>query len=97
MQTIVMSEGKIVAVGANAQIELPKDAEVIDGTNQTLIPGLVMMHEHMFYPTGKANYTEMLYSFPRLYLAGGATSIRTAGTTAPYADLNLRDSRNINY
>ncbi|MEP1742908.1 MAG: amidohydrolase family protein [Kangiellaceae bacterium] len=93
-QTIVMSEGKIVAVGANAQIELPKDAEVIDGTNQTVIPGLVMMHEHMFYPTGKANYTEMLYSFPRLYLAGGATSIRTAGTTAPYADLNLRDAIN---
>ncbi len=93
-QTIVITDGKISAVGAANDITVPNDAERIDGKGKTLIPGLVMMHEHMFYPTGKANYTEMLYSFPRLYLAGGATTIRTAGTTAPYADLNLREAIN---
>lgn len=90
-QTVLLKNGKITAVGPAAEVAIPQGATIIDGRGKTLIPGLVMMHEHMFYPTGKANYTEMLYSFPRLYLAGGATTIRTAGTTAPYADLNLRD------
>jgi len=93
-QTVLVKNGVIESVGATAEGKLPPTATVIDGAGKSLIPGLVMMHEHMFYPTGKANYTEMLYSFPRLYLAGGATTIRTAGTTAPYADLNLREAIN---
>lgn len=93
-QTLLISNGKVAALGASQAVQLPKDTVIIDGSDKTVIPGLVMMHEHMFYPTGNRNYTEMLYSFPRLYLAGGATSIRTAGTTAPYADLNLRDAIN---
>jgi enamidase len=48
----------------------------------------------MFYPNGKRNYTEMLASFPRLYLAGGTTTMRTAGSMSPYADLNLREEIN---
>ena len=88
-QTLIIKNGKILAIGDSGSTEVPDHAETIDGKGITLTPGFVMMHEHMFYPTGKANYTEMLYSFPRLYLAGGATTIRTAGTTAPYADLNL--------
>jgi len=91
-QTVVIKNGKIAAISDQDNISLASNITQIDGSGKTLIPGLVMMHEHMFYPTGKANYTEMLYSFPRLYLAGGATTIRTAGTTAPYADLSLRDA-----
>lgn len=91
-QTVVVVDGVITQVGQAGSVDIPSSAKVIDGQGKTLIPGLIMMHEHMFYPTGKRNYTEMLYSFPRLYLAGGATTIRTAGTTAPYADLNLRDA-----
>ncbi|HBW99228.1 MAG TPA: amidohydrolase [Pseudoalteromonas sp.] len=93
-QTVVINKNKIVNIGATAEVGVAKGVNIIDGSGKTLIPGLVMMHEHMFYPTGKAHYTEMLYSFPRLYLAGGATTIRTAGTTAPYADLKLRDDIN---
>ncbi|WP_281561630.1 amidohydrolase family protein [Thalassomonas sp. RHCl1] len=91
-QTVLLAGGTIRKVGHSNEVVIPEGITAIDGRGKTLIPGLVMMHEHMFYPTGKANYTEMLYSFPRLYLAGGATTIRTAGTTAPYADLNLRDA-----
>lgn len=91
-QTVIISEGKIQMLGKTGKVIIPKNTVVIDAQGKTLIPGLVMMHEHMFYPTGKANYTEMLYSFPRLYLAGGVTTLRTAGTTAPYADLALRDA-----
>jgi enamidase len=46
----------------------------------------------MFYPAGNGMYNELGYSFPRLYLAGGATTIRTGGSMVPYADLNLKQS-----
>ena len=91
-QTILVQNGQFSQIGDATDISIPAGALVIDGQGKTLIPGLVMMHEHMFYPVGRRNYTEMLYSFPRLYLAGGATTVRTAGTMAPYADLNLRDA-----
>ena len=93
-QTVLINQGKIVAINDTKSVDLAENVTTINGQGKTLIPGLVMMHEHLFYPTGKANYTEMLYSFPRLYLAGGVTTARTAGTTAPYADLALRDAIN---
>ena len=43
----------------------------------------------MFYPAGEDVYNQLSFSFPRLYLAGGATTVRTAGSMVPYADLNL--------
>ncbi len=92
--TVVEQNGRITAVGPSASTAVPSGATVIDGTGKTLLPGFVMMHEHMFYPMGKRNYTEMLSTFPRLYLAGGVTTMRTAGTLNPYADLNLREEIN---
>ena len=44
---------------------------VIDARGKTLLPGFVMVHEHLFYPTGTRIYGSMPYTFPRLYLAGG--------------------------
>ncbi|PYV47884.1 MAG: amidohydrolase [Acidobacteria bacterium] len=58
-----------------------------------VIPGLVGMHDHMFYPMGNGVYGEMAYSFPRLYLAAGVTTIRTTGSLEPYTDLEVK--RNI--
>src|SRR5258708_948580 len=60
--------------------------------NHTVIPGLVGMHEHLFYPSGGGVpiYIEHGMSFPRLYLASGVTTARTAGTLEPYTDLNLK-------
>jgi hypothetical protein len=50
------------------------------------------MHDHMFYPMGNGVFGEMAYSFPRLYLAGGVTTIRTTGALEPYTDLELKKS-----
>ena len=55
------------------------DAQVLDLHGYSVIPGLVGMHDHMFYPMGNGIFGEMAYSFPRLYLAGGVTTIRTTG------------------
>ena len=61
----------------------------MDLTGKSVIPGLVMMHEHLYYPTGPGVYGADYVSFSRLYLAGGVTSMRTGGNVGGYADLNL--------
>src|SRR5438094_9118714 len=75
-QTIVISGGKIASVGPSASTPPPQGAQVIDSTGRTAIPGLVGMHDHLFYPAGGLVYHEMALSFPRLYLANGVTTIR---------------------
>lgn len=91
-QTIVISNGTIASVGTSAGASIPAGAEVHDLTGRTVLPGLVMVHEHYFYPAGNGMYTEQGWSFPKLYLAGGVTTVRTGGSIEPYADLNLARS-----
>jgi imidazolonepropionase-like amidohydrolase len=88
-QTVVIANGTIASIGPAAGAAIPAGAEVKDLTGRTVLPGLVMMHEHFFYPAGNGMYTEQGWSFPKLYLAGGVTTLRTAGSIDPYADLNL--------
>ena len=91
-QTVVLSKGKIASVGDASSAAVPKDAQVLDLHGDTVIPGLVGMHDHMFYPMGNGVFGEMAYSFPRLYLAAGVTTIRTTGSLEPYTDLELKKS-----
>jgi len=89
-QTIVISGGKIQSVGEAAKVAVPSDAKVLDLHGYTVIPGLVGMHDHMFYPAGGGWFTEMGFSFPRLYLASGVTTIRTTGGLETYTDIELK-------
>ena len=89
-QTVVISKGKIESVSNAASANVPKDAKVLDLHGYSVIPGLVGMHDHMFYPMGNGIFGEMAFSFPRLYLAGGVTTIRTTGSIEPYTDLELK-------
>jgi imidazolonepropionase-like amidohydrolase len=94
-QTLVIADGKIAALGDSATAKVPDGAKVLDLSGRTVIPGLVGMHDHMFYPSpggGLPLYPEHASSFPRLYLAGGVTSIRTTGSLEPYADLELKQA-----
>ena len=94
---IVMAGGKITEVeSAKAAGSFAPDARVLDLTGKTVIPGLVGMHEHLFYPAqqrpadGLGLYAESADSAPRLYLAGGVTTARTGGSLEPYTDLELK-------
>jgi imidazolonepropionase-like amidohydrolase len=89
-QTVVISKGKIQSIGDASSANVPSEARVIDLHGYSVIPGLVGMHDHMFYPAGQAIFHEMAISFPRLYLAGGVTTIRTTGSIEPYMDLALK-------
>jgi imidazolonepropionase-like amidohydrolase len=94
-QTVIISDGRIAAMGESATAKIPQGAKVLDFTGYTVIPGLVGMHDHMYYPAPSGPppmYPEHLTSFPRLYLAGGVTSIRTTGSLEPYADLELKQA-----
>jgi imidazolonepropionase-like amidohydrolase len=89
-QTVMIFKGKISAVADAASVAVPSEAKVLDLHGYSLIPGLVGMHDHMFYPMGDVIFAEMGFSFPRLYLAGGVTTIRTTGSLEPYADLEIK-------
>jgi imidazolonepropionase-like amidohydrolase len=91
-QTVILNKGKIASVGDASSTNVPQDAKVLDLHGHTVIPGLVGMHDHMFYPAGDGIFSEMGFSFPRLYLAGGVTTIRTTGSLEPYTDLEIRKS-----
>ncbi|HEY6193447.1 MAG TPA: amidohydrolase family protein [Candidatus Eisenbacteria bacterium] len=86
--TVVLQRGRIVAVGAKAQV--PAGAQVIDGQGKTLIPGLVGMHDHLFYAAAGGREVGIGFTGPRLYLAAGVTTIRTTGTNSAYSDINTK-------
>lgn len=90
-QTIIIADSKFQMIGPSSSVKVPDGAKVIDLSGKSVIPGLVMMHEHMFYPAGRlVLFSELGWSFPRLYLACGVTSLRTAGSIEPYTDLNIK-------
>jgi imidazolonepropionase-like amidohydrolase len=88
-QTLVIRDGTIAAVGDAAAVTLPAGATTIDLSGRTVMPGLVMMHEHLYYTTGPGVYGQLGTSFSRLYLAGGVTTMRTAGNVNGIMDINL--------
>src|SRR5438094_9467360 len=76
-QTLIIRDGNIFALGAARSTRVPDGAQVMDLTGKSVIPGLVLMHEHLYCPTGPGVYGAHYVSFSRLYLAGGVTALRT--------------------
>ncbi|KAA6459777.1 amidohydrolase [Acidobacteria bacterium AB60] len=103
-QTIVVSNGKIAALGPAASLSVPAEALRIDGHGETVLPGLVGMHDHLYYTTSASDQldasgrvgepgiviNEIPFTAPRLYLAAGVTTMRTTGSVEPYADLRVK-------
>ena len=89
-QTIVISGGKITGHRQCGSRACPGGCKRMDMTGYSALPGLVGMHDHLFYPGGGGLYHDMPFSFPRLYLALGVTTIRTTGSMEPYTDLEIK-------
>jgi hypothetical protein len=103
-QTIVIANGKIQSIGPAATAQAPAGAQQFDRAGYTIIPGLVGMHNHLYYtdsisvqrgPDGKIGepglyIAEIPYTAPRLYLAAGVTTLRTTGSVEPYTDLKVK-------
>jgi imidazolonepropionase-like amidohydrolase len=93
-QTVVIRGGRISQVGPASSIQVPAGAVTMDLNGHTLIPGLIGLHNHLFYTAAGGRAAQMSYTGPRLYLASGVTTIRTAGSRSPYAEINLRENIN---
>ncbi|HUQ82761.1 MAG TPA: hypothetical protein VM076_16540, partial [Gemmatimonadaceae bacterium] len=85
-QTIVIRGEKIAAVGPASSVQVPAGARTIDLAGKTVIPGLIGLHDHMYY--GGMRF--MGVSYPRLFLSAGVTTIRTTGSVDAYQELNLK-------
>src|SRR4051794_20404234 len=101
-QSLVIVDGKIASIAPTRTGDpQPKDTVVLDLSGRTVMPGIVGMHDHMFYLTrpnldasGASEppvvVPEEPFPSPRLYLGAGVTTLRTTGSVEPYLDLNLR-------
>lgn len=94
-QTIIISNGKIDWVGDDDKAINPKDAGIIDLNGKAIMPGLVMLNEHMYISahdisTRYLHLKQLPFTFPRLYLAAGATTIRICGCIEPYSDIRIK-------
>jgi imidazolonepropionase-like amidohydrolase len=101
-QTIILDHGRIRDIGNAATTAAPDGAKVLNLNGYTVIPGLVGMHEHFAHwiPASEDDssrdsgripmQSELAFTGPRLYLACGVTSIRTAGTIEGDTELNLK-------
>jgi imidazolonepropionase-like amidohydrolase len=99
-QTLLIDGAKIAAIQP-ASAPVPAGYRMIDGSGETAMPGIVGMHNHLFYlqrPNIDASghfeqpiiVPQMTFSAPRLYLANGVTTMRTTGSVEPYTDLSLK-------
>ena len=90
-RTIVIKGNRITAVGPDGQVDIPDGAEVMDVAGHTVIPGMVGLHNHLYYTAAGGRAAQLTYSAPRLYLGSGVTTVRTTGSRQPYAEINLRE------
>ncbi len=92
-QTVLVENGRIAAVGPFASVAIPAAAVIADLEGRTVLPGLVGMHEHLFYqvaPPSSRTTVAADSAFAKLYLAAGLTTIRTAGAADFAGDLRLK-------
>jgi imidazolonepropionase-like amidohydrolase len=93
-QTLIIQGGKIAAIGRSGAVDVPKGARVRDLTGKSVLPGLVGMHDNLFYQIEREGSPDLVTAAPeafsRLYLAAGVTSIRTAGTADFDDDLRVK-------
>jgi imidazolonepropionase-like amidohydrolase len=103
-QTAVVTGGKIVSIGPSAGTAVPAGTKTFDESGHTIFPGIVGMHNHLFYSASieeqagaEGNIAppgflvaEVPFSAPRLYLAAGVTTMRTTGNVEGYTDLRVK-------
>src|ERR1700732_2911658 len=102
-QAVVIANGKIKSIGPATSAQIPQSAQLMQLSGYTVIPGLVGLHNHLYYTyayavkivEGKVAepgwfVAEIPYTAPRLYLAAGVTTMRTTGSLEPYTDLKVK-------
>ena len=79
--TVLISAGKIAAVGAVGSTPVPSNASILNATGKFLIPGLADMHVHL---TGAGEPTGSRKFILPLLVANGITTVRDMGGRVEY-------------
>lgn len=82
-QTVLVENGVIVAMGPADEVEVPPDAQLIDGSGKYLMPGLADMHVHLVAP-------EHHESLALLFVANGVTTVRNMWGNPEVLELRRR-------
>jgi imidazolonepropionase-like amidohydrolase len=102
-QNISIEGGKITAISPGADQSPTEGTTILNLRGYSVMPGIVGLHNHLFYlafPNFSADgsfdrpalFHQMSFSAPRLYLANGVTTMRTAGSVDVYTDLRLKQA-----
>ena len=101
-QDVTIEKGKIATIAASTGAPAA-GVQVLDLTGRTIFPGIVGMHDHLYWiarPDADSDrhdaqppllVPQMTFSAPRMYLANGVTTLRTTGSVETYTDINLRN------
>lgn len=101
---VLVSQGRIQAVGPASSITVPADAERISLPGKTLIPGLIDLHSHvLLHPYNETTWDDQVIKEPVEYrtlmaarhaqdtLQSGFTTLRDLGTEgANFADVAIK-------
>jgi dihydroorotase len=79
---VLLADGVIAAIGAD--LDVPADAETVDGSGCVLLPGLVDLHTHLREP-GRED-AETVESGSAAAALGGYTAVFAMPNTEPVAD-----------
>lgn len=101
-RNLVLENGTIAAITPGADVAPSEGTAVLDLKGDAVMPGIVGMHGHLFSlarpgirPDGTFEspglFQPMSFSNPRLYLAAGVTTMRTAGSIDGFTDVRLKE------
>ncbi|HEY6269152.1 MAG TPA: amidohydrolase family protein [Candidatus Acidoferrum sp.] len=87
--TLVIERNKIVKILPANSSDWPKDAQVIDVSGKTVLPGLIDLHTHLTYPLTDENFGVAINDSDatlrgaeklRYFIESGITSVRDVGS-----------------
>jgi imidazolonepropionase-like amidohydrolase len=95
-RNVTIEGGTITGISDGATVPPSDGTTILDLRGHAVIPGIIGMHDHLWYQDIPSDTSlpvlshTMSYSAPRLYLANGVTTARTIGSVDPYAELVLK-------